>query len=240
VITSASLRAVEVVRPGRPVPHAEADAWMHDLARRRLAGEIRDTLLLLEHPPVFTAGRRTRPADVRWPRARIEAAGAELREVDRGGNVTFHGPGQLVCYPILDLGHRPDVARYVHDLEEVVIRACAVVGVAGLGRNPVNAGVWAGDRKVCAVGIRVMRMRVALHGFALNCTTDLSWYDAIVPCGLAGHGVTSLTELAGSPVTVDDLMEPVEWAFEEVFCLEPLPTPVGVGRELKATGDASA
>jgi len=229
-VSIATGRAVDVIRPGRRVPHGEADVWMHDLARRRLAGEIPDTLLLLEHPPVFTAGRRTRPADVRWSRARIEAAGAELRDVDRGGNVTFHGPGQLVGYPILDLGPRPDVARYVRDLEEVVIRACAAVGVGGLGRNPANAGVWAGDRKVCAVGIRVMRMRVTLHGFALNCTTDLSWYDAIVPCGLPDHGVTSLTELTGSPVTVDDLMEPVAGSFCELFGLESLRAPAGAVR----------
>jgi len=217
------VRPLEVVRVGRPVAYREGYDWMHDLARRRLAAEIPDTLLLLEHPPVFTAGRQTRSQDVRWTRERIEAAGAELHEVDRGGNVTFHGPGQLVGYPIVDLGPQPDVAAYVHGVEETVIRACAAVGVEGLGRNPVNAGVWAGDRKVCALGIRVMRMRVALHGFALNCTTDLGWYDAIVPCGLADHGVTSLSELAGTPRAVEDLVDPVAGAFCEQFGFEERP-----------------
>ena len=117
----------------------------------------------------------------------MKEAGAELHFVDRGGSVTFHGPGQLVGYPILDLGLRPDVMAYVHGLEEVVIRACADAGVPDLGRNPVNSGVWAGDRKVCAIGVRVQRMRWTLHGFALNCT-GLSWYDAIVPCGLPTKG----------------------------------------------------
>lgn len=223
------MRPLEVIRIERPVPYRDGYARMHDLARRRLAGEIPDTLLLLEHPPVFTAGRQTRPRDVRWSRERIEAAGAELHEVDRGGNVTFHGPGQLVGYPIVDLGPTPDVAGYVHGLEEAVIRACAAVGVDELGRNPANSGVWAGDRKVCALGIRVMRMRVALHGFALNCTTDLSWYDAIVPCGLPELGVTSLSALAGEPRTVEDLLAPLTEAFTSVFGFAAL-EPAGVVR----------
>jgi lipoyl(octanoyl) transferase len=208
---------LEVVRPPGLVPYEDAYERMHDLARQRLAGAIGDTLLLLEHPPVFTAGRRTGPRDVRWTTEAIEAAGAQLHHVDRGGNVTFHGPGQLVGYPILDLGPRPDVARYVRDLEEVVIRACAAVGIPGLGRSAANPGVWAGDRKVCAVGIRVMRMRVALHGFALNCATDLRWYEAIVPCGLPDRGVTSLTELACRAVSVGELVDPVVAAFDSVF-----------------------
>jgi lipoyl(octanoyl) transferase len=223
----ANLRTVEVIRPDGLVPYSVAYEWIHHLARRRLAGGIGNTLLLLEHAAVYTAGRRTRPQDFLWTREEIQVAGAELYEVDRGGNVTFHGPGQLVGYPIVDLGPRPDVARYVRDLEEVVIRACAEVGITGLGRNAANAGVWAGDRKVCAIGIRVMRMRVALHGFALNCSTDLSWYDAIVPCGLADRGVTTLTQLAGSPVTVDDMVGPVITAFESVFgadCLRVAPS----------------
>ncbi len=125
--------------------------------------------------------------------------------VDRGGSVTFHGPGQLVGYPIVDLGIRPDVPRYVRGLEEAVIRASADAGIPGLGRNPVNAGVWAGDRKVCAIGVRVLAARVTLHGFALNCTTDLAWFDAIVPCGLTDTGVTTLSALAGRPVTVAEM-----------------------------------
>src|SRR5205085_9676167 len=156
----------------------QANALMHHMAERRLAGDGPDTLILLEHPPVYTCGKRWKPEHLVWARSRMEAAGAELHFIDRGGSVTFHGSGQLVGYPILDLGSKPDVVGYVRRLEDVVIAACADAGIPGLGRNPVNTGVWAGDRKVCAIGVRVMRARVTLHGFALNCTTDLSWYDA--------------------------------------------------------------
>src|SRR5439155_118614 len=139
---------------------------------------------------------------------------AQVHFVDRGGSVTFHGPGQLVGYPIVDLGIRPDVVAYVRRLEQVVLGACAEAGVTGLSRNQINSGVWAGDRKVCAIGIRVTRARVTLHGFALNCTTDLGWYDAIVPCGLADHGVTSLSEVAGREVTVEEMAPLVARHFE--------------------------
>ncbi len=193
---------------------------MHDLAERRLRDEIPDTLILLEHPPVYTCGKRWKPEHLRWAQAQMEAAGAEVHFVDRGGSVTFHGPGQLVGYPIVDLGSKPDVVGYVRKLEEVVIRACADAGIGGVGRNPVNSGVWAGDRKVCAIGVRVERARVTLHGFALNCTTDLSWFDAIVPCGLAEHGVTSLSELSGPEATVARIAPLVAARFQETFGLE--------------------
>ncbi|HEY8116974.1 MAG TPA: lipoyl(octanoyl) transferase LipB, partial [Actinomycetota bacterium] len=170
-----------LIRPAGPVDYDEANERMHALAERRLAGEGEDTLILLEHPPVYTAGRRWKPDHIVWTEDRIRAAGADLRFIDRGGSLTFHGPGQLVGYPVFDLGARPDAMRYVRDLEEVVISAAADVGVA-LHRSDVQTGVWSGSRKVCAIGVRLMRMRVSLHGFALNCTTDLSWYDAIVPC----------------------------------------------------------
>jgi len=206
-----------LIRPAGLVPYTAANELMHDLAARRLRGEIPDTLILLEHPPVYTAGRRSSPDHVVWPEDAIRAAGAEFYRVDRGGSVTFHGPGQLVGYPIIDLGRRPDVVGYVRKLEELIIRACADAGIDGLGRNPVNSGVWAGDRKVCAIGVRVMRARVTLHGFALNCTTDLSWYDAIVPCGLADNTVISLSELAGREVTVQEMAPLVASRFQEVL-----------------------
>src|SRR5207248_8091950 len=179
-----------------------------------------DTLILLEHPPVYTAGKRWKPEHLLWAKDAMEAAGAELHFVDRGGSVTFHGPGQLVGYPIFDLGVRPDVVAFVRSLEEVVIRACGDAGVEGVGRNEANSGVWAGDRKVCAIGVRVKRARVTLHGFALNCTTDLSWFDAIVPCGLGDHGVASLSDLAGREVTVEEMAPLVVRRFEDVFALE--------------------
>lgn len=213
------MSGAQLIRPGGLVPYGVAYEAMHRVAERRLAGEIPDSLVLLEHPPVYTAGRRTEPTDVLWTRELIEAAGAELHDVDRGGRVTFHGPGQLVGYPILDLGPRADVIAYLRDLEEVIIRACAEVGVE-LGRDPGRTGVWAGTRKVCAIGVKVLAARITLHGFALNCTTDLWWFDAIVPCGLADRGVGSLSDLAGREVTVAEMAERVAQRFEEIFRTE--------------------
>ncbi|HEX9313494.1 MAG TPA: lipoyl(octanoyl) transferase LipB, partial [Actinomycetota bacterium] len=201
---------------------------MHRLAERRLSGDIPDTLILLEHPPVYTAGRRWDPAHLVWAEDAMRAAGAEFHLVDRGGSVTFHGPGQLVGYPIVDLGRGGDVVGYVRKLEEVIIRAGADAGVPGLDRNPVNSGVWAGDGKVCAIGVRVSRARVTLHGFALNCTTDLSWYEAIVPCGLADRGVTSLSDLAGREVTVEEMAPLVAAAFEVCFGVDLIPADSGL------------
>jgi lipoyl(octanoyl) transferase len=210
-----------LIRAAGLVPYTAAYELMHELAARRLAGEVPDTLILLEHPPVYTAGKRWDRAHLVWAEEAIRAAGAEFHLVDRGGSVTFHGPGQLVGYPILDLGAKPDVVSYVRKLEEAVIHACQDAGINGLGRNSVNSGVWAGERKVCAIGVRVTRARVTLHGFALNCTTDLSWYDAIVPCGLADQGVTSLTHLAGREVTVEEMIPVVTARLMEQFGLTP-------------------
>lgn len=205
-----------LIRPEGIVPYDAANVAMHELAERRLAGDIPDSLILLEHPPVYTAGRRWRPEHIVWTEDAIRRAGAELRFIDRGGSLTFHGPGQLVGYPVLDLGGKPDAMNYVRRLEEVVIRAAADMGVA-LHRSDVQTGVWSGERKVCAIGVRLMRARVTLHGFALNCTTDLSWYDAIVPCGLADEGVTSLSQLAGREVAVAEMALPILRHFERVF-----------------------
>ncbi|HEX2089227.1 MAG TPA: lipoyl(octanoyl) transferase LipB [Actinomycetota bacterium] len=206
------------------VPYGAAYDAMHDLAERRAGGRVPDTLILLEHPPVFTAGRRSDPTHILWAEHQIEGAGAELHFVDRGGSVTFHGPGQLVGYPIIDLGPAPDVVAYLRRLEEVIIRAASDVGV-GLDRDPEATGVWAGKQKVCAIGVRVTRGRVTLHGFALNCTTDVSWFDAIVPCGLADRSVATLSELTGRRVTVEEMAPLVIRHFEEVFdrTLEPAP-----------------
>jgi lipoyl(octanoyl) transferase len=208
-----------LIRPAGLVPYTQAYELMHELAARRLAGDVPDTLILLEHPPVYTAGKRWDPAHLLWAEEAMRSAGAEFHLVDRGGSVTFHGPGQLVGYPILDLGPEPDVIGYVRKLEDAIIAACGDAGVHDLARNAVNSGVWAGDRKVCAIGARVTRARVTLHGFALNCTTDLSWYDAIVPCGLTDQGVTTLTQLAGREVTVEEMMPLVAARLMERFGL---------------------
>ncbi len=215
-------RTARLIRPEGLVPYADANRAMHELAEARLRGGGEDTLILLEHPPVYTAGRTSRDEHVVWTEQRMRAAGAELHVIDRGGSLTFHGPGQLVGYPIMDLGSRPEAFGYVRKLEEVVIRAAADVGVP-LHRSDVQTGVWSGERKVCAIGVRLMRMRVTLHGFALNCTTDLSWFDGIVPCGLGHTGVTSLSELARREVTVQEMAPLVAGRFGEVFDMRLTP-----------------
>ena len=218
-------REAWLLRPAGPVPYGPANEAMHRIAERRLAGEIPDTLILLEHPPVFTAGRRARSDELVWSASQLEARGAEVHRIDRGGSFTFHGPGQLVGYPILDLGVRPDAAGHLRRMEEVVIRAAADLGI-GLERRPdVQTGVWAGDRKVCAIGVRLMRARITLHGFAVNCETDLAWFGGIVPCGLPAHGVTSLSELAERTVTVEEVRPLVERHAAEVFGVRLSPAP---------------
>lgn len=203
---------------------------MHRLAERRVANEIPDVLLLLEHPPVYTAGRRSDPSHLLLAEHELARRGAELHFVDRGGSVTFHGPGQLVGYPILDLGPGGDILRYLRDLEEVIIQASADLGVE-VGRSEELTGVWAGDRKVCAIGVKTTR-GVTLHGFALNCTTDLSWFNAIVPCGLSDRGVTSLSDLAGRTVTVEEALPVVARRFEQVFDRELVAAPSEVDSAL--------
>ncbi len=219
--TSLSSRTMWLVTPGLTAYPAAYRA-MHELATRRAAGEVPNALILLEHPPVYTLGRRTDPAHVLMAEAELARSGAVLHRVDRGGSVTFHGPGQLVGYPIIHLGTNPDVVGYLRDVEEAVIRACGDLGVE-VGRSR-DTGVWAGDRKVCAIGVRVSRS-VTLHGFALNCTTDLRWYDAIVPCGLADRGVASLSDVAGREITIEEALPAVARRFVEVFGATPAPAP---------------
>jgi lipoyl(octanoyl) transferase len=211
-----------LVTPGT-VPYNVAYEGMHRLAEKRVAEEIPDVVILLEHPPVYTVGRRSDPSHLLLAEHELARRGAELHFVDRGGSVTFHGPGQLVGYPIVHLGTRPDVIRYLRNLEEVIIRACGDLGVE-VGRTEQHTGVWAGDRKVCAIGVKTTR-GVTLHGFALNCTTDLSWFDAIVPCGLSDRGVASVSSLAGRTVEVQDVLPLVVKRFEQVFDRQLLPAP---------------
>jgi lipoyl(octanoyl) transferase len=206
-----------LLEPPGLVPYGLANEAMHGLAERRLAGEIPDTVILLEHPPVFTAGRRARPDELRWSPEELAARGTEVHRIDRGGSFTHHGPGQLVGYPILDLGPTPDAMRYVRKLEEVVIRVGADLGVELYRRQDVQTGVWHGDDKVCAIGVRLMRARVTLHGFAINCDNDLSWFAGIVACGLPDHGVTSLSRVVNRAVGVDEVRPLVRRHLAAVF-----------------------
>ena len=216
-----------LIRPGT-VPYDVANAAMHRLAERRLADEIPDTVILLEHPSVFTAGRRAKVDELLWSADEVEARGGLVRMIDRGGSFTYHGPGQLVGYPILGLGSRPDAVDYLRRLEEAVIGICADVGLASERRADVQTGVWVGDDKICAIGVRLMRARVTLHGFALNCETDLSWFRGIVACGLPDHGQTSLSDQLGRRVGVADVLPLAERHLAGVFDLSFEPAPVEI------------
>ena len=208
-------RILEVRRLGR-VAYAEGLELQSKLVDERKAGRIPDTLLLLEHPPVFTLGRNARAEHVLLPPEVLRARGFDVFEVGRGGDVTYHGPGQIVGYPILDLApDRCDVHRYVRDLEEVMLRTCADFGVAA-GRVAGLTGVWVGDEKVGAIGVRISRW-VTSHGFALNVSTDLHPFTLIVPCGIAGHGVTSLARLVGRALPLDAVMDRLCWHCASLF-----------------------
>jgi lipoyl(octanoyl) transferase len=212
---------MEIVRAGL-VPYEAAWEMQRELHGRRVDGQAPDTLLLLEHPSVYTAGRRTsaheRPVD-----------GTPVIDVDRGGRITWHGPGQLVGYPIIALTDPVDVVAYVRRLEEALIEVCAGFGLT-TGRVEGRSGVWVAadepgagfrpERKVAAIGVRVAR-GVTMHGFALNCDPDLGAFGAIVPCGIPDAGVTSLTAELGRDITVADAIGPVEAAMRRVLAFEP-------------------
>jgi lipoyl(octanoyl) transferase len=194
-----------VRRLGR-VPYADGLALQARLVADRQAGRVPDTLLILEHDPVFTLGRNARAEHVLFPEEALRARGFEVFETGRGGDVTYHGPGQVVGYPILHLApDRRDVHRYVRDLEEVMIRASADYGVAA-GRVAGMTGTWVGEEKIGAIGVRIARW-VTSHGFAFNVSTDLAPFSLIVPCGIRGRGVTSLETLLGRPVPAAEVAE---------------------------------
>lgn len=206
--------------------YREAWALQRELAAQRLADAIPDTLLLLEHPPTITLGRAADAAHILAAPETLAEEGATVVESDRGGDVTYHGPGQLVGYPILNLRaapHRPDLHAYLRNLEETLIRTLAEFGIAS-GRSPINTGVWTGldtshPEKIAAIGIKASRW-ITQHGFALNVHPDLSHFDLIVPCGLHGYGVTSLARQLGRAITVTDVRPVVITRFAEVFGLE--------------------
>jgi len=214
-------RPLDVRRLGRIDYQAGLDL-QKELVEERRAGRIGDTLLLLEHPPVITLGVKTRlgPTNIVASADQLEAEGVAVFETGRGGDVTYHGPGQLVGYPIFDLRpDRQDVHRYVRDLEEVLIRGVKTFGIDG-GRVAGLTGVWVGppgrEDKLAAIGVRISRW-ITSHGFALNVGTDLSHFDLIVPCGITDRGVTSLERLVGRSVPMRDVEDAVVHAFTEVF-----------------------
>jgi lipoyl(octanoyl) transferase len=217
---------LEIVRAGL-VPYEEAWEMQRELHTRRVAGEGPDTLLLLQHPSVYTAGKRTEPHE-------RPMDGTPVVDVDRGGKITWHGPGQLVGYPIVALPDPVDVVAYVRRLEAALIEVCAGFGLTA-GRVEGRSGVWvpadepgAGfrpERKVAAIGIRVAR-GVTMHGFAINCDPDLGAFGSIVPCGIPDAGVTSLSAELGRDITVDEAIDPVEAAMRRALAAAPTPAAV--------------
>lgn len=216
-LAAVGARPLEVRHLGL-VPYDESLALQASLVDDRRHGRIADQLLLLQHPPVITLGVRTRQTrdHVLASRETLAEAGVGLSETGRGGDVTYHGPGQLVGYPILDLNpDRRDVHCYVRDLEEVLIRAGADFGVAA-ARVPGLTGVWAGEEKLAAIGVRISRW-ITSHGFAFNVATNLDHFKLIVPCGIADRGVTSLEKLLGRSVPMGEVEAAVVRAFCDVF-----------------------
>jgi lipoyl(octanoyl) transferase len=197
--------------------YEEALALQCEIVEDRRAGRVGDVLLLVEHPHVITVGVRRDGgrAHIRAAPELLAALGIEVHEAGRGGDVTYHGPGQLVGYPIIDLSpDRQDVHRYVRDLEEVLLRVAADAGVSAR-RVDGMTGVWAGPDKLASIGVRISRW-ITSHGFALNVTTDLAFFDLIVPCGIAGRGVTSLARL-GCKLKPGEVADLVVARFAEVF-----------------------
>jgi lipoyl(octanoyl) transferase len=211
------MRELAVRRLGT-VTYADGLALQQTLVEDRRADRIPDTLVLLEHPHVLTLGvkRETARAHVVASPDVLQARGVDVYEAGRGGDITYHGPGQLVAYPILDLRpDRQDVHRYVRDLEEVMIRLSAGYGLAA-GRIAGLSGTWIGDRKIGAVGIRISRW-ITSHGIAFNVTTDLSYFDLIVPCGIADKSVTSLARELGREVAMSEVEDRFAERLAEVF-----------------------
>ena len=227
------------------VPYAEALDFQRAVARARITGEVpEDVLLLVEHPPVITLGRRTQASSLPLGADLLRARGVEVFEVERGGDVTLHAPGQLVGYPVVDLKrHRKDLHWYLRQVEEALIRAVAPFGVAG-GRHAGYTGVWTGDgdptgadwtprRKMASIGVHA-RDWVTWHGFALNVTAEpLGYFDLIVPCGIAGVEMTAVAREAGRAVTVDAVAEAAARETAAVFDLAPVDvTPDALGAML--------
>jgi len=214
------MRQLTVSDLGRDAGYGDVLAMQERLHAQRVAGSIPDTLLLLEHRPVYTLGRSASESNLLYSEEALRRAGIERVVTSRGGDVTYHGPGQLVGYPILHLGEAGlKVLEYVTGLEEVLIRVAATFGIEA-GRDARNRGVWVGDNKLAALGIRVSH-QVTMHGFALNVNTRLSDYNGIVACGLRNAGVTSLNSLLCCETDMRLVKTRVCAAFRSVFGYSP-------------------
>jgi lipoyl(octanoyl) transferase len=207
---------IEVRRLPGLTAYAEGWKLQDDMVRLRKTDSIPDTLILLEHPPVYTVGRAAKDAsNLGVGEEYLRSLGAEVFWSDRGGDATFHGPGQLVGYPILWLRDR-DTHGYLRRLEEVLIRALADYGLEGW-HHPQYTGVWVGEKKIAAIGVKFSSGWITSHGFALNISTDLSWFDRITPCGIRGYGVTSLERALKREVPMADVERRIVEHFRETF-----------------------
>lgn len=204
---------------------AYSEVWdmQHTIFNDLLQGKESDTLILCEHPPVYTLGRVTEKANILFTESELRKFGVEKFEIERGGDVTFHGPGQLVSYPLLNLSRfREDLGWYLRALEETIILALREYHVEGF-RIPGRTGVWTGkkdrEEKICAIGIKASRW-CTMHGSALNVNTDLSYFQRIIPCGIGDKQVTSLEKILGQKIEMEDVKEKYIRAFEKVFEVE--------------------
>lgn len=231
------------------VPYEVAGEWQRDLHRRRVANEIGDLVLLLEHPHVYSLGRSFRREHLLLPDDLLASRGIEVHEADRGGSITYHGPGQLVAYPIVDLrrperaGHpsgrrQPDVILYVRTLEEAIIRTVQTFGVIA-GRREGITGVWVGAAKLASIGVNVSR-GVTKHGLALNVSTDLSFFEGMIPCGIPQVEVTSLEKILQRRVALSAVAPVLGRNLADVLHRRPVPGDLGslgLGEEVPAQGE---
>ena len=213
-------------------PYREAWKLQREIFQRVIADEEDDTLILIEHPPVYTFGRGAVMANFLLSDEKLHELGAEKFEIERGGDVTYHGPGQLVGYPILNLGHfKEDLGWYLRALEETIIEVLRTYDVEGF-RIAGRTGVWVGqesrEEKICAIGVHASRW-CTMHGFAFNVNTDLSYFEHIVPCGISDRGVTSLKKILGRNIDMEEVRGQYYAAFEHVFDAELHGLPAVVG-----------
>ncbi len=201
------------------IPYEEAFALQERLVVLRSQDTICDTLILLEHPPVFTITRKATLKNILASQDELQDRGISLCQTNRGGDITYHGPGQLVGYPIMNLkDHGKDLHKYIRNIEEIIIALLADFGIAA-HRDKANPGVWIGDEKIAAIGIAVKSSWITMHGFAFNVNPDLDHYSLIVPCGITNKGVTSLRKLLGSPIRMEKVREKLIHHYAQVFNL---------------------
>lgn len=212
------------------VDYRQTWALQRELAQKRKSGEIGDTILLLEHSPVYTLGRDTKEDHLGAGVEYLRSLGADVVEVDRGGSITFHGPGQLVAYPILDLAGlvpqtsdpaRGDVVRYLRILEEALIATIATCGLTAY-RRPPHTGAWMDQGKLAAIGVKLASGGITMHGIALNNTTDLEWFGHIVPCGIRNEGVASIESAGGTCPAIPELGNRFAQALQKALTLTPV------------------